>query len=142
MPRINGMKEMWTYLDVHTIGKDGSTRPVNHMNEWGGMSRRLGLPIFTAWRHLTHYDKDTRFTRALVGDAEGIATIGVRNQEMWIDKAFEEFAGKAAFFVIHAKSLSVDPWKIESFESDRFFVGQLHREGAKTYLTAQPSGLT
>ena len=141
MPKITGMKEMWTYLDAHTIGTDGSIRPVNHINEWGGLSSRLGLPTFTAWRHLTHYDKDTRTTRALVGDAEGTAVVGVRNQEMWIDKAFEEFGGRAAFFVIHAKDLGVDPWKIASFDSDRVFVGLLHREGKKTYLTAQPQEL-
>jgi hypothetical protein len=141
MARIIGMKEMWTYLDAHTVGKDGTVRSVNHLNEWGGMSRRLGLPVFTAWRHLTSYDKDTRMSRALIGDAEGTAAVGVRNQEIWIDKAFEEFAGRAAFFVIHAKDLSVDPWKIESLESDRVFIGQLHREGSKTYLNAQPRDL-
>jgi hypothetical protein len=58
---------------------------VNHINEWGGFSRRLGMPVFTAWEDLATYDKTTKMTKALVCDtAWPERPAGLSNQERWL----------------------------------------------------------
>jgi len=142
MPNITSMREMWTFLDAFTISREGHERAVNHANEWGGMSRRLGLPVFTAWSDLTVYDKETRTTRAQVGNALlETSPVGTANQEFWLNKAFEDHDGRAAFFVIHARDPSAHPRKVDEIESQRIFIGHLERDGDFTYLVAQPHQL-
>ncbi|MDP9893237.1 hypothetical protein J2W32_001461 [Variovorax boronicumulans] len=142
MPNITSMREMWTFLDAFTIASDGRERAVNQANEWGGMSRRLSMPVFTAWSDYTTYNKEAKTTRAQVGNsALQTSRVGTSNQEFWIAKAFEEHNGQAAFFVIHARDPEAHPRKVEEIESHRIFVGQLERDNEFTYLVAQPRQL-
>ena len=61
---------------------------------------------------------------------------GHKNQEHWIRHA-EEHGGTAAFFVIHAKDYDADgSRKIESIDDERVFIGQIVREGTKTFVLA------
>ena len=60
------MSQMWTRLNVYTIGANGEERPVNHNNEWGGYSRYLKSPVITGWRDRTTYDKSEKTTTTTV----------------------------------------------------------------------------
>ena len=138
MPRVTTMRAMWKLVNAYTLDREGRERDVNHLNEWGGMSRVLKMPVFTAWSDLTTFDKATRTTRALVADDQWDGRVGANNQARWVDYAFEHCAGQAAFFVIHAVDIEAKPRSVAEIESDRVFVGQLEREGHLTYLRAQP----
>lgn len=81
--KVTTMSAMWKLLGAYTLNTRAEERDVNHMNEWGGMSRVLKLPVFTAWRHLTSYDKETRTTRAVILDADWDGA-GYGNQVRWI----------------------------------------------------------
>jgi len=59
---IATMTEMWTLLDAYTLTPQGQKRQVNHLNEWGGYSRRLKMPVFTAWSDLAKYERDSKQT--------------------------------------------------------------------------------
>lgn len=138
MPRVTSMRAMWKLLNAYTLDPRGEERDVNHLNEWGGMSRVLKMPVFTAWSDLTSYDKGTRTTRALIADDNWHARVGANNQTRWIRHALDHCGGQAAFFIIHAKDINADPRKVAEIESERIFVGQLERQGSLTYLRAQP----
>ena len=96
------MTEMWALLDVYTLTPNGSERDVNPQNEWGGFSRRLGMPVFTGWKDMTEYDKAAKTSKALVCDTDWSRPIGLNNQERWLKFAENSESGLAAFFVIHA----------------------------------------
>lgn len=140
MPRITNISQMWALLNVFTYDSDGKERPVNHLNEWGGFSRVLKMPVFTAWRDATSYDKDAKMTSAVISDAEWGAKVGTNNQERWVDYAIEH-QGRAAFFVIHAADEEANPRKIAAIDADRVVIGTIKREGTKAILTGQPRSL-
>jgi len=141
MPKVTTMRAMWKLVDAYTLDQQGKERDVNHLNEWGGMSRVLRMPVFTAWSDLTTYDKATRMTRALIADDNWDGRVGANNQARWVDHSFQHCGGQAAFFVIHAVDTSAKPRSVSEIESDRIFVGHLEREGHLTYLRAQPRPL-
>lgn len=140
MPKVNTVSAMWKLLNAYTLNARAEERDINHMNEWGGMSRVLNIPVFTGWRHLTTYDRETRTTRAVILD-EDWEGVGYGNQVRWITYAMEHCGGQAGFFIIHAVDPDAKPRKIGAIESERIFVGQLQREGRLTYLRGQPRPL-
>jgi hypothetical protein len=139
LARIRHISAMWDLLDVFTYDSAGQERRVNHLNEWGGFSRVLGMPVFTAWLDHTRFDRETKLTSAMVSDSvwEGNVRVGVNNQERWIDHALAH-GGQAAFFVIHAVDVGTIPRKIREIDSERVIVGQIHREGTMSIVTGQP----
>ena len=141
MPKVTTMRAMWKLVNAYTLDQRGAERDVNHLNEWGGMSRLLKIPVFTAWSDMTTYDKETRTTRALVADEGWDSKVGAINQARWVDYSCEHCGGEAAFFVIHAKDTSAKPRSVAAIESERIFVGQLERDGPLTFLRAQPRAL-
>jgi hypothetical protein len=141
MPKVTTMRAMWKLVDAYTLDQQGKERDVNHLNEWGGMSRVLKMPVFTAWSDLTTYDKEARMTRALIADDNWDGRVGANNQARWVAHSFQNCSGQAAFFVIHAVDTGAKPRSVAEIESGRIFVGQLEREGNLTYLRAQPRPL-
>jgi hypothetical protein len=134
------MSQMWTRLNVYTIGANGEERPVNHNNEWGGYSRYLKMPVFTGWQDRTTYDKSEKTTTALIVNEarKRDRPIGVNNQLRWIQWALENNGGTAAFFVIHAADVNAEVRKVKYIDDDKVFVGKLMRDGEKVYLVGQP----
>ena len=132
---------MWAFLQAHTLAPGGEERPVNHLNEWGGFSRRFKMPVFTGWRDLTEYDKNKKTTTALVSDTTWTSTVGVNNQERWLSFAEKHNDAIAAFFIIHAVNENADPRTVKYIDDDRVFVGKIVRDGTKTYIVGQPSAL-
>ncbi len=135
---ISTMSEMWSILDAYTLTRDEKERPVNHLNEWGGYSRRLKMPVFTAWSDFSIYDKVNMTTRALVCDSTWVSAVGVRNQERWLAFAEKSNDGVAAFFVIHAVDETASPRAVKSIDDRRAFVGRIARDGAQTFIIGQP----
>lgn len=137
---ITSMSQMWTRLNVYTIGANGEERPVNHNNEWGGYSRYLAMPVFTGWRDRTKYDKSKKTTTALIVDEvrKKDRPVGVNNQLRWIQWAVENNDGIAAFFIIHAADEEAEVRKVKYIDADKVFVGKLVREEEKVYLVGQP----
>ena len=138
---INGIKQMWEFLDTHTLTADGRERAVNHLNEWGGFSRTLNMPVFTAWSDHVTYDKDTKKTKALVCDASWVSAVGVNNQEHWLSYAEKASNSVAAFFVIHAVNTNASPRQVKSIDVGRAFIGEIVRDGALTYILGQPKNI-
>ena len=132
------MKEMWAFLDVFTLTPDGRERAVNHLNEWGGFSRKLNMSVFTAWSDLSKYDKERKETKALVCDASWISAVGVNNQERRLSFAEQNNGSVAAFFVIHAVDTKASPRQVESIDVGRAFIGEIVRDGPLTYIVGQP----
>ena len=130
---VTSMSHMWSLLQAHTITPDGEERSVNHLNEWGGYSKKLGMPVFTGWRDLTEFDKQAKTVTALVNDTQWKSTVGVNNQERWLKHAEENNQGIAAFFIIHAADDKAIPRKVKYIDDDAVFVGKIVRNGAKTY---------
>lgn len=140
--KITTMTEMWNLLDVYTLTPEGAERTVNPNNEWGGYSRKLEMPVFTAWFDMVKYDKETKKTTALVCDTAWLGRpIGLPNQERWVDYSEKECDGQAAFFIIHAVEAINDTRKIKEIDGDRVFVGSIRREGGKTYIDGVPQKL-
>lgn len=135
---IATMTEMWTLLDAYTLTPQGQKRQVNHLNEWGGYSRRLKMPVFTAWSDLAKYERDSKQTTALVCDADWKSAVGVNNQEHWLTFAEQNNNSVAAFFVIHAVDNTASPRQVESIDVGRAFVGKVVRDGSMTYIVGQP----
>ena len=135
---INGIKQMWEFLDTHTLTPDGRERAVNHLNEWGGFSRTLNMPVFTAWSDHVTYDKDTKKTKALVCDASWVSAVGVNNQEHWLSYAEKASNSVAAFFVIHAVNTNASPRQVKSIDVGRAFIGEIVRDGPLTYIVGRP----
>lgn len=139
---ITKMKDMWALLDAYTMTPDGSERSVNHNNEWGGFSRRLDMPVFTAWSDMLNYDKQAKTTTALVSDiAWAGRPVGLGNQERWLQFA-QAHGGTAAFFVIHAHDTGAQIRKVKYIDDDKVFVGTVTRnEQGQAHITGQPRKL-
>lgn len=137
MPRITKISQMWTFLDVFTYDAGGKERPVNHLNEWGGYSRVLGMPVFTGWRDRTTFDRDSKTTSAVVSDSSWAPKVGRSNQERWVEYTLAH-SGQAAFFIVHAVDEEAQPRKIAAIDSERVFIGTLRRDGTKSILTGKP----
>lgn len=138
---ITTMTEIWARLDAYTLTPEGAERAVNHLNEWGGFSRKLQMPVFTGWRDLTRFDKKTKSTTALVLDATWTNAVGVNNQERWLAHAEMHNNSVGAFFVIHAVDPSDNPRKIERIDDERVFIGKILRMGGMAYISGQPRPL-
>ena len=135
------MTEMWARLDAHTLNSAGQERTVNHLNEWGGFSRKLQMPIFTAWYDRVTYDRATRMTTALVNDTRWDRPAGVNNQERWIAHAELRNGGVAAFFIIHAVDIEAEKRTVQYIDDDKVFVGNIVRSGTETLIVGQPKPL-
>jgi hypothetical protein len=133
------MREMWAFLDTYTTSGNNE-RAVNHLNEWGGFSRRLGMPVFTGWSDLLQFNQTTRETRATILAADWSNGAGRSNQEKWITYA-EANGGDAAFFIVFARDVRAEPRKVESFDTERVFVGTLAREAGDVYIVGKPRSL-
>ena len=139
---VTTMSEMWRLLDAYTHTPDGVERAVNQINEWGGFSRRMGMPVFTGWYDLATYDKNAKTTTALVCDAAwSDRPVGLPNQERWIKFAEENNEGIAAFFLIYVADEHAKIRKVKYIDDDRVFIGKLVRDGGKVYLVGQPRAL-
>lgn len=138
---VNTMTQMWFFLQAYTFNSDGQERRVNHLNEWGGFSKRAGMPVFTGWYDLTSYDKEKKTNTALVSDSNWGSAIGVNNQEFWLRHAEENYDGIAAFFIIHAADKNASPRKVKYIDADAIFVGRIVREGTKAYIVGQRRAL-
>jgi hypothetical protein len=135
---ITRMTEMWARLQAYTLNAAGEERPVSHLNEWGGFSRKLKMPVLTAWYDRVVYDKATRMTTALVNDTNWDRPAGVNNQERWITHAEQENEGIAAFFIIHAVDVDAQKRTVQYIDDDKAFVGKLVRNGTETFIVGQP----
>lgn len=135
--RVTSMMQMWGLLQAHTLTPTGEERGVNHLNEWGGYSRKLGMPIFTGWRDHTKFDKQEKTVTALVSDTQWSSAVGVNNQERWLRYAQEHNDGIAAFFIIHAADENAIPRKVKYIDDDAVFVGTVLRDGTKTYIVGK-----
>ncbi len=135
---VTSMSEMWARLDAYNLNAKGEERSVNHLNEWGGYSRKLGMPVFTAWYDHVDYDKESRTTKAVISDTTWSGSVGVNNQERWIKFAEEKNNSIAAFFVIHAVNESAHPRKVKYIDHDKVFIGELVRSGAETFIVGKP----
>jgi hypothetical protein len=125
--------QMWEKLDAYTVSrKTGSERSINARNEWGGYSRRLKLPVFTAWQDRARSSGGQ--TQFLVSDTNWSNTAGVNNQEYWLAHALEH-GGEAAVFVIKAVDLTERPRRIESLDDTRVLCGPIERVGTQTFIT-------
>jgi hypothetical protein len=133
------MRDMWAALQTYTTS-GSRERPVNHLNEWGGFSRRIGMPVFTGWFDLLKFNPETQETRATILGSDWSSGAGRSNQEKWIGHA-EENEGRAAFFIVHAKDVRAEPRKVEFFDSDRVFVGTVVREAGSVYVFGKPRPL-
>jgi hypothetical protein len=131
---ITTMTQMWSLLRAYTLTPAGIERPVNHLNEWGGFSRRVELPVFTGWFDLTQYDREKRTTTALVLDTQWSNRVGVNNQEYWLSHAEQNNDGVAAFFVIHAVDEDAEPRVVKTIDGDAIFVGKIVRDGNRTFI--------
>jgi hypothetical protein len=138
---VKSMKQMWQLLNAYTLNVRDEERAINHQNEWGGYSRRLGMPVFTAWLDLTQYDKATKTVRALVSDATWPNTAGVNNQEHWLKHAEKNGEGRAAFFIIHAVDPAAVPRDVKEIDADVVFIGKIERDGTKTYISGERTPL-
>lgn len=138
---VTSMTQMWSLLQAHTLSPSGEERPVNPLNEWGGFSKKLGMPVFTAWRDHTSFDKQSKTVTAVVSDTQWSSIVGVNNQERWLKHAEEQAQGIAAFFIIHAADESASPRKVKYIDDDAVFVGKIVRDGTKTSIVGQRKAL-
>lgn len=134
---VTSMSQMWSVLQTHNVTSEGEERPVNHLNEWGGFSKRLGIPVFTGWLDHTVYDQESKTVSALVSDTKWSSSVGVKNQERWLKHAEDTSNGIAAFFIIHAVNESASPRKVKYIDDDAVFIGKIRREGTRTYIVGQ-----
>lgn len=65
---------------------------------------------------------------------------GVNNQEHWIAHA-EQNGGRAAFFIIHAVDEKAGPRKVSSIDDYAVFIGDIVREGTKTFIRGRKTSL-
>ncbi len=134
---VTSMSQMWSILRAHTLTPAGEERAVNHLNEWGGFSKRLDMSVFTAWRDHTEFDKQKKTVKALVCDTQWTSAVGVNNQERWLRHAEEHKGAVAAFFIIHAADVNAVPRKVKYIDDDAVFVGPVVRDGTKTFIVGQ-----
>jgi hypothetical protein len=128
-------------LKTHTLTATREERAVNHLNEWGGFSRLLDMPVFTAWEHKATYDKETKTTTGLVLDADWNNAAGANNQERWLKFAEEQRDGIAAFFIIHAANKNAEVKKVKYIDDDRVYIGKIVRADGKVYVAGQAKRL-
>lgn len=127
------LKQMWEKLGAFTRRvTDESERAINVRNEWGGFSRRLGMPVFTGWQD--HVRSVNGQMRVLVSDLDWPNVAGVNNQEYWVSHALEH--GEAAFFLIKAVDPTASPRKVEWLDDTRVFCGPIERDGRQAFVTA------
>ena len=138
---VTSMKQMWALLEVYSKRPNGQPRPVNHVNEWGGYSRRLNMSVFTGWQDHTTFDKETKTTTSKVSDTTWHGTVGVNNQEYWLMYAEQNNDAIAAFFIIQATDVNANPRKVKYITADKVFVGKIVRDGTATYIVGQPKFL-
>ena len=130
---------MWSLLQAHTFTPAGKERPVNQNNEWGGFSRRLGMPIFTGWFDMVCYDRGKKTSTALVCDIAWTGRpVGLPNQERWLRFAEEQNEGIAAFFIIHAVDADAERRAVKYIDDDKVFVGPVVRDSGKTFIVGKP----
>ena len=134
---VTTMTQMWSLLQAHTLTPSGTQRSVNHLNEWGGFSKKVGMPVFAGWKDLTTYDKEKKTTTALVSDTTWTSAVGVNNQEYWLTFAEQNNEGIAAFFIIHAEDENAVRRKVKYIDADSVFSGKIVRDGTKTYIVGQ-----
>lgn len=134
------MTTMWARLKAYTYNAAGEERLVNHLNEWGGFSRLINMPVFTAWYDRVSYDKQTRLTTALINDTTWDRPAGVNNQERWISHA-EKKNAVAAFFIIHAVDVDAERRTVSYIDDDKVFVGRIVRSGTETFIVGQPQNI-
>lgn len=129
------LKDMWQKLNTYTVSAmDGTERAINVRNEWGGYSRRLGMPVFTGWQdHIASVDGQTR---ALICDTTWQGVQGVNNQEHWVEHALNH-GGQAAFFVIKAIDATAVPRKVEWLDDTRVLCGKVVRVGTKSFVISE-----
>ena len=97
---VTSMTQMWSLLQAYTLTPAGDQRAVNHLNEWGGFSKKLSMPVFTGWFDMVNYDRENKTTTALVCDTAWTGRpVGLPNQERWLQHAEVEGNGMAAFFI-------------------------------------------
>ena len=126
------LKDMWTKLDAYTLSaKDKRERSINVRNEWGGYSRRLGLPVFTGWTD--QIAKINGEIRVLVSDRSWSNKAGVNNQELWVDYALNN-GGEAALFKIKAVDPTVSPRQVEWLDSSCALCGRIERHGDQAFI--------
>jgi hypothetical protein len=126
------LKEMWLKLDAYTFSaKDRVERSINVRNEWGGYSRRLGIPVFTGWQD--HTRKVDGETRVLVSDKNWLNKAGVNNQEFWVERALLS-GGEAAYFMIKAVDPNAVPRKVEWLDDSRVLCGRIERHGDQVFI--------
>lgn len=136
------MTSMWQLLKAHTLTPAGKERAVNQNNEWGGFSKKLGLPVFTGWFDMVNYDREAKTTTALVCDADWTGRpVGFPNQERWLEYAEINTFGIAAFFIIHAVDANAEKRSVKYIDHDKVFVGPIVRDGGKTYIVGKPQAL-
>jgi hypothetical protein len=137
---VTSMTQMWSMLQAYTLTTEGVERPVNHLNEWGGYSRRLAMPVFTGWKDRTKFDKATKTVTGLVLDTTWSSAVGVNNQERWLRYAEEKNDGVAAFFV-HAADVNASPRKVQYIDDDAVFVGRIVLDGTATLIVGERRSL-
>jgi hypothetical protein len=126
------LQSMWQLLGAYTysVGTNDQ-RIVNHQNEWGGFSPRVGLVVFTGWK-----DQATRVKRKkamVVSDLAWPSKHGLRNQERWVDYAIAN-GGRAAYFLVKAVDVDASRRVVESLDSTQLFVGDIVRIGGKSVV--------
>jgi hypothetical protein len=131
---------MWAQLQAYTFTSDGKQRAVNHLNEWGGFSKKIGMPVFTAWRDHTTFDRVNRTVTAVVSDTNWPSVVGVNNQERWLKYA-EANDGIAAFFIIHAADENADRRKVKYIDDDAVYVGNIVRTGSQAMIVGKKQPL-
>ena len=134
---VTSMTQMWSLLQAYTLKPTGDQRAVNHLNEWGGFSKKIGMPVFTGWRDHTQFDKVNKTVTALVSDTQWSSAVGVNNQERWLKHAEDNNEGVAAFFIIHAADENATPRKVKYIDDDAVFVGKIVRNGTQAFIVGQ-----
>lgn len=128
------LKQMWGKLGAVTRRvTDGSQRPINVRNEWGGFSQRVGMPVFTGWQD--HVRNVNGQMRVLVSDLDWSNVAGVNNQEYWVSHALNH-GGEAAFFLIKAVDPAATPRQVEWLDDTRVFCGPIERDGRQAFVRA------
>lgn len=126
------LKDMWRKLDAYTLSaKDRVERSINVRNEWGGFSRRLGMPVFTGWQD--HTRKVDGQVRVLISDRNWLNKAGVNNQEHWVSHALQT-GGEAAYFMIKAVDPLAVPRQVEWLDESRVLCGRIERTGDQAFI--------
>ena len=135
------MSQIWSLLRCFTLNSAGEERPVNHLNEWGGFSKRLEMPVFTAWKDRAPFDKVSKTVTAMVLDTGWTNAAGANNQERWLRHAEQHNDAVAAFFIIHAADENATLRKVKYIDDDAVYIGKIVREGERTFIVGKRTPL-